>query len=111
MSTKSTIYSEPCCHVYKDVTYDGQGESELLCIDVSYGAVEDYDGDCDNDFIQVEWDSDFAKLIRKAFAGMEGSDDHGPNTISVSDGDRITISFDGDKSGIVDAIKGSVSGE
>ncbi len=59
MSTKSTIFLDSCCHIYKDVIYHKGVEKQTLCIDVSYSSIDDQDQ------IEVEWDSDFAKLVRK----------------------------------------------
>ena len=61
MSTKSTIFSTPCCHIYRDVEYTDKGEIEKLCIDVSYLTVDDYES------IEVLWESDFAEMIRVIF--------------------------------------------
>jgi len=61
MSTKSTIFLTPCCHIYRDVEYTEAGEIEKLCIDVSYLTVGDYYS------IEVLWKSDFAEMIRFLF--------------------------------------------
>lgn len=65
MSTKSTITCLPCCHIYRDCI--GSNGEETLCIDVSYGNVK-----CEGDYqdcIEVENDSDFAKLMRYLLKG------------------------------------------
>ncbi|MGB1320881.1 MAG: hypothetical protein ACPG5L_08115 [Vibrio gallaecicus] len=67
MSTKSTILLTSCCHIYKDKQYQHTNlpcdeDKETLVIDVSYGDIQDtYEYlNC----IAVEWDSDFAAMIR-----------------------------------------------
>lgn len=66
MSTKSTILLTNCCHIYKDkqyqhTNYECDADSDVLVIDVSYGDIQD--NDCQNSIV-VEWDSDFAAMIR-----------------------------------------------
>ena len=65
MSTKSTITCLPCCHIYRDC--NGSNGEETLCIDVSYGNVK-YKS-AYQDCIEVENDSDFAKLMRYLLKG------------------------------------------
>lgn len=67
MSTKSTVLLTPCCHIYKDYTQNHTQYLEtytdeyVLVIDVSYGNI--YDGE-EQDCIVVDWNSDFAAMIR-----------------------------------------------
>lgn len=69
MSTKGTILSTPWCHIYHDYAYQTSGEAdtpmdaEVLVIEVDYGFV-DYENYEDQSVIVVEWDSDFAKMVR-----------------------------------------------
>ena len=56
MSTKSTELNLPCCHIYRDCA--GNNWEETFCIDVIYGFVDDLNS------IEVENDSEFAKLMR-----------------------------------------------
>lgn len=65
MSTKSTIFLDSSCHIYKDVICDKGVEKETLCIDVSHSSIDDLDQ------IEVEWNSDFAKLVRKLLTKRE----------------------------------------
>ncbi len=65
MSTKSTIFSTPCCHIYKDIEYVDGKEIEKLCIDVDYLTVGEYES------IEVLWESDFAELIRVIFNSLD----------------------------------------
>lgn len=69
MSNKSTIFSAPCCHIYESYLADDLGfydiKRPILCIEVSYGDIDDQHNECN--YIQVEADSDFAKLIREKF--------------------------------------------
>tara|TARA_R110000744_G_C19313622_1_gene556994 strand:- start:1229 stop:1432 length:204 start_codon:yes stop_codon:yes gene_type:complete len=58
MSSKSTLLLLPCCHIYTDCI--GANGGDTLCIEVSYGQVED---ECD--FIEVEASSDFGQLIKQ----------------------------------------------
>ena len=67
MSTKSTILSLPCCHIYHD--FNGAGGKETLVISVYYGHTPE-DGD-DNDHIEVEADSEFARLILHLLRGKD----------------------------------------
>lgn len=69
MSTKSTILNTPACHIYHDYAYqhtektDIDGQKEVLVIEVSYGFI-DFDKYEDQSVMVVEWDSDFAKMVR-----------------------------------------------
>ncbi len=69
MSTKGTILNTPYCHIYHDYAYqhtsktDIDGEKEVLVIEASYDFI-DYKEYEDQSVIVVEWDSDFAKMIR-----------------------------------------------
>ena len=59
MSSKSTIILLPCSHIFRDSI--GSNGNETLNIEVSYGDVKD--GNAHQDCIEVEKDSDFAKII------------------------------------------------
>ncbi len=69
MSTRSSILCTPACHIYRDYAYqhtektDIDGDKQVLVIDVSYGSV-DYEEYEDQASIVVDWDSDFAKMVR-----------------------------------------------
>ncbi len=65
MSSKSTLFSTPCCHIYHDVDYSTGTRRELLCIDVSYETAND------SELIEVEWKSDFAALIRAMLDSLD----------------------------------------
>ena len=67
MSTKSSIICLPCVHIYDDCI--GSNGGNTLCIDVDY----DYVGD-DLDCIEVDGNSDFAKLIRYLLKGKTEED-------------------------------------
>jgi hypothetical protein len=68
MSTKSTILSTKCCHIYRDYKYKHtcgiitNGEEFVLVIEVDYGFV-DYNDLEDQSTIVVDYNSDFAKMI------------------------------------------------
>ncbi len=55
----------PCCHIYTDCI--GANGGDTLCIDVSYGEVEE------ESFIEVEESSDFAQLIKQFVSAYKGS--------------------------------------
>ena len=59
MSSKSTIILLPCCHIFRDSI--GSNGKETLNIEVSYGNVKD--GNDHQDCIEVDKDSDFAKIM------------------------------------------------
>ena len=59
MSSKSTIILLPCCHIFKD--FIGSNGNETLNIEVYYGNVKD--GNDHQDCIEVEKNSDFAKIM------------------------------------------------
>ena len=59
MSTKSTILNLPCCHIYYNCI--GSNGGDTLVISVDYGNTPE--GGDDNNRIEVEADSEFAKLI------------------------------------------------
>lgn len=71
MSTKSTIFHSPYCHIYKDRAdrhndnhrLIPDGVEDVLVVDVSYGFI-DYEDYADQSSIVAEWDSDFAFFIR-----------------------------------------------
>lgn len=69
MSTKSTILNTPACHIYHDYAYqhtektDIDHNKEVLVIEVSYDFI-DYKEYEDQSLIVVEWNSDFAKMVR-----------------------------------------------
>jgi hypothetical protein len=69
MSTKGTILNTPACHIYHDYAYqhtcktDIEPMKEVLVIDVDYGFIDDKEYE-DQSIIVVEWDSDFAKMVR-----------------------------------------------
>ena len=69
MSTKGTILSTPTCHIYHDYAYQHtsktniDGQKEVLVIEASYGFIDEVEYE-DQSVIVVEWDSDFAKMIR-----------------------------------------------
>lgn len=65
MSTKATIKLLPCCHIYND--YIGSNGKETFCVEVHYGSVQD--GRDSQDLIEVNHDSDFAKLMRYLLEG------------------------------------------
>ncbi len=65
MSSKSTLFSTPCCHIYHDVDYSTGSRRELLCIDVSY---ETLNG---SECIEVEWESDFSILMRAMLNALD----------------------------------------
>lgn len=67
MSSKSTILSLPCCHIYHDCI--GANGGDTLVISVSYQNVEE--GSDYNDHIEVEHDSEFARLIRHLLKGAD----------------------------------------
>ena len=61
MSTKSTLLSLPCCHIYNDCI--GANGSNTLAISVDYGIAAYLDTD-ENDYIEVVGNSDFAIVMR-----------------------------------------------
>lgn len=70
MSTKGTILNTPACHIYHDYAYQhriqpetGDCHKEVLVIEVDYGFI-DYEEYEDQSVIVVDWDSDFAKMVR-----------------------------------------------
>jgi hypothetical protein len=65
MSSKSTLLSLPCCHIYTDCI--GANGGDTLCIDVSYGEVEE------ESFIEVKESSEFAQLIKQFVSTYKGS--------------------------------------
>ena len=65
MSSKSTLLLLPCCHIFDDCI--GSNGTDTLVIDVSYGAVRDLTDD--NDYIEVDGNSEFAKLMRYLLKG------------------------------------------
>lgn len=64
MSTRSTLLLANCCHIYHDYFRFEDGavdmDREILVIDVHYGCANEYG----EGLIEVEWDSDFAAMIR-----------------------------------------------
>lgn len=66
MSTKSTILLMRCCHIYTD--HIGSNGKETLCIEVNHGDIEGLD--C----IEVEYDSEFAKLMLILLQGKTESE-------------------------------------
>ena len=65
MSSKSTLLLLPCCHIYNDSI--GANGGDTLVIDVSYGTVKDLTDD--NDYVEVEHNSEFANLMRYLLKG------------------------------------------
>ena len=63
MSTKSTLLLTNCCHIYRDYGANEDGtidlDSEIMSIDVNYGVIDKGEG-----YIELEWESDFAAMIR-----------------------------------------------
>ncbi|HHZ71422.1 MAG TPA: hypothetical protein EYN54_14350 [Methylococcaceae bacterium] len=65
MSSKSTLLLLPCCHIFNDCI--GSNGGDTLVIDVSYSAVRDLTDD--NDYIEVEQESEFANLMQYLLKG------------------------------------------
>ena len=70
MSSKSTILSLPCCHIYYDCI--GANGGDTLVISVDYGNTPS--GGDDNDYIEVDANSEFAKLIAHLLEGKDKSE-------------------------------------
>ena len=65
MSSKSTLLLLPCCHIFDDCI--GLNGTDTLVIDVSYGAITELSDD--NDYIEVDGNSEFASLMRYLLKG------------------------------------------
>lgn len=66
MSTKGTILSLPCCHIYHDCI--GSNGDRTFAIEVDY-EVARYLATDENDYIEVEEKSEFANLMRYLLKG------------------------------------------